>query len=118
LAQGEQFVINVIKRFGHDVHGLAFQGRQPAALKQLDASYGEVIAPVMTDSVGGFDVHVPYLGDAEKVTIARHDGTEEVEIPVRQRRMTFAGLVFEPVPVSVAGLTSDQDEVGQVFLVR
>lgn len=115
LSSSESFHLVVTKRFGHDIHGLAFDGLGPAKTKQLDVTYGETTERVTTDTMGAFDLHVPYLGDSATVEVKRVSGTELVDMPVRQRRMTFGGLVLPPI--AAAGLSSDQDEAGRVFLV-
>jgi hypothetical protein len=110
LSSSESFHLNVTKRFGHDIHGLILDGLKPANTEKVTICYGEDEPQdqeeVTTDNMGAFDIHVPY--QAEAITVKAIKGQmvggsghpllrqccegENVEIPTRQRRMTFCGI--------------------------
>jgi hypothetical protein len=74
----------------------------------------EHVVDSTTDNQGAFDTHLPYQ---ESDVVAMKAGSNcGGKVPVRQRRMTFCGILGD-WPTLLGRLGSDQDEIGRPFVV-
>ena len=85
------------KRFGHEVHGLVFEGADPAINRAVTLRYGTggaLSKQIVTDSQGAFTARLPRQEDTITVEASTTGGAtgNSVDLPVRQRKMTFCGL--------------------------
>jgi hypothetical protein len=113
LEQGEKFALKVKKGFGHVIHGLVFDDLKVADGETITVLYGEGSpqddVEAVTDSMGAFDCHIPYQGEAFTAKVVKgHSAAsnehpllreccsdQEIAVPVRQRRMSFCGIAVE-----------------------